>query len=88
MGGHVARMGERNDAYRVLVGKREGKRTLVSCRRRWEDKIKMVLQEEVWGHGLDCSGSGQGQVASTCKYGNEHSVSIKCGEFLHKLKTD
>jgi len=40
------------------VGKLEDKRTFVSCKRRWEDNIKMVLQEVGWGHGLDCSGSG------------------------------
>ena len=56
MGRHVARMEERNDVYRVLVGKPEGKRTLVRCRGRWEDKMKMVLQEVGWGHGLNCSG--------------------------------
>jgi hypothetical protein len=36
----------------------------------------------MWGHGLDRSGSGQGQMAGTCKCGNECSRSIKCGEFL------
>jgi hypothetical protein len=82
-------MGEENDVrvYRVWVGKPEGKKLLASCRHRWEDNIKMILQEVVWGDGLDCCGSGQGQVAVTCKYGNEPSVSIKCGEFLDKLKT-
>ena len=34
-------------------------------------------------HGLDLSGSGQGQVASTCECGNELPGSIKCGEFLY-----
>ena len=43
----------------------------------------MNLQEvDLGGHGLERSGSGQGQVAGTCKCGNEHSDSIKCGEFL------
>ena len=41
----------------------------------------------MWGHGLDCSGSGQGQVADTCECGNEPWGSIKCGEFLDKLRT-
>ena len=36
----------------------------------------------MWGHGLDRAGLGQGQVAGTCKYGNEPSGSIICGEFL------
>jgi hypothetical protein len=39
-------MGERRGVYRVLVGKREGKRPLGRPRRRWEDIIKMDLQEE------------------------------------------
>ena len=43
--GHVARMGERRGIYRVLVGKPEGKRPLGRPRRRWEDNIKIDLQE-------------------------------------------
>jgi hypothetical protein len=43
--GHVARMEERRGVYRVLVGKLEGKRPLGRPRRRWEDNIKMDLQE-------------------------------------------
>ena len=43
--GYVARMGERRGAYRVLVGKLEGKRPLGRSRRRREDNIKMDLQE-------------------------------------------
>ena len=41
----MERMGERRGAYRVLVGKSEGKRPLGRPRRRWEDNIKMNLQE-------------------------------------------
>jgi len=47
--GHVARMEESRGVYRVLVGKPEGKRPLGRPRRRWEDKIKMDLQEVGWG---------------------------------------
>ncbi|KAJ4432555.1 hypothetical protein ANN_21178 [Periplaneta americana] len=43
--GHVARMGEFRNAYRVLVGRPEGKRPLGRPRRRWEDNIKMYLRE-------------------------------------------
>ena len=43
--GHVARMGERRGVYRVLVGKPEGKRSPGRPRCRWEDNIKMGLQE-------------------------------------------
>jgi len=50
--GHVACMGERRDAYRVLVGKPEGKKSLGRPMHRWEDNIKMYLQE-VWWVGMD-----------------------------------
>jgi hypothetical protein len=41
--GHVARMGEKRNVYRLLVGKPEGKRPLGRPRRRWIDTIKMDL---------------------------------------------
>jgi hypothetical protein len=47
--GHAARMGERRNAYRILVGKAEGKKTLGRPRRRWEDNIKMTYREIGWG---------------------------------------
>jgi hypothetical protein len=43
--GHVARMGEKRNAYRLLVGKPEGKRPLGRPRCRWVDNIKMDLLE-------------------------------------------
>ncbi|KAJ4439560.1 hypothetical protein ANN_07687 [Periplaneta americana] len=43
--GHVARMGESRNSYRVLVGRPEGKKPLGRPRRRWEDNIKMDLRE-------------------------------------------
>jgi len=50
--GHVTSMGERRGAYRVLVGKPEGKRPLGRPRHRWGDNIKMDLQEVGCG-GMD-----------------------------------
>jgi hypothetical protein len=47
--GHVARMGERKNLYRVLVGKPEGKRSLGGPRRRWENGMKMHLRQIIWG---------------------------------------
>jgi hypothetical protein len=47
--GHVARMGAGRGAYRILVGRPEGRRALGRHRRRWEDNIKMDLQEVGWG---------------------------------------
>jgi hypothetical protein len=43
-------MGERRNVYRVLVGKPEGKRQFGRSRRRWEDNIKMDVEE------VDCGG--------------------------------
>ena len=50
--GQVARMVERRGTYRVLVRQREGKKQLGRHRRRWEDDIKIDIQEVGWG--IDC----------------------------------
>jgi hypothetical protein len=50
--GHVAHMGESRGAYRVLVGKPEGRRPLGRPRQRWEDNTKMDLRE------VGCGGEG------------------------------
>jgi hypothetical protein len=47
--GHVARMGERRSAYKLLAGKPEGRRPLGRPRRRWLDNIRMDLVEVRWG---------------------------------------
>jgi hypothetical protein len=54
--GHVARMGEKRNAYRILVGKPEGRRPLGRPRSRWGDNIKIDLREMGWC-GLGRSGS-------------------------------
>jgi hypothetical protein len=48
--GHVTRMGEKRNAYRLLVGKPEGKRPLGRPRRRWVDNIRMDLGDVGWGY--------------------------------------
>jgi hypothetical protein len=50
--GHIARMGKKRNAYRILVGKPEGERPLGRPKRRWEDNIRMDLREIGWG-GMD-----------------------------------
>jgi hypothetical protein len=50
--GHVAHMGEKRGAYRIFVGRPEGRRPLRRPRHRWEDNIKMDLQEVEW-RGMD-----------------------------------
>ena len=55
--GHVVRMGERRGVYCVLVGIPDGERPLGRPRRRWEDNIKMDLQE------VECGGTDWIDVA-------------------------
>jgi hypothetical protein len=47
--GHVIRMGEKRNAYRLLVEKLEGKRSLGRPRRRWLDNLRLDLVEMGWG---------------------------------------
>jgi hypothetical protein len=47
--GHVARTREKGGEYKILVGRPEGRRPLGRPRRRWEDNIKIDLQEVGWG---------------------------------------
>jgi hypothetical protein len=63
------------------LGKPEGKRPLERLRCRWEDNIKMDLQEV--GYGV-WSGSSWLRIVTggACECGGEFSGSIKCGEFL------
>jgi hypothetical protein len=52
LAGHVARMGETRNAYRILVGKAEGKRPLGRPTSRWVDNIKMDFRS------IECDGMG------------------------------
>jgi hypothetical protein len=65
MGGECSTYGERRDVYRVLVGKPEGKRPLKRPRCRWEDNIKMDLQD------VGC-GAWTGSVWLRLGTGGEH----------------
>jgi hypothetical protein len=75
-------MGEMRNAYKILVGKPEGKILLGRPRYRWEFNIKMDFRS----CGLNSSGSGYGQVADSCEHDNEPSASIKGGELLDQLR--
>jgi hypothetical protein len=73
--GEFGAIGEKRTAYMLVVRKPEAERPLGRPRRRW-----------VWG--LDWSGSGYGQVESSCECGNEPSGSTNCCEsieWLHNL---
>jgi hypothetical protein len=72
--GHVARMGERKVAYRLLVKKSEGKR--------WEDNIKLDLQKVGWRAWTRLIWLMIGTGGGSCKCGDEPADSIKCDEFL------
>ncbi|PNF15776.1 hypothetical protein B7P43_G10443 [Cryptotermes secundus] len=84
--GHVARMGEKRNAYRILVGKPEGSRTLVRPRCRWVDNIKMDLREIGWDgmNWIDLADDKR-PVEDSCEYGNEPSGFIKCWEVLEEM---
>ena len=75
---------ERCIRYTFCLGKHEENRTLGRPGRGWENYIKIDLQELELGegHGLDCFGSEQGQVAGDSKGGDKTPGSTKCEEIL------
>jgi len=80
--GHVARMGEEREVYRVLVGKPEVRKPLGRARPILVDNIRMDLQDVGCGY-MDWIGLTQDrQVADACECGNEPSCFVKCGEVL------
>jgi hypothetical protein len=82
--GHVTRIGEIRNVYRVLVEKPEGKRPLGRPRRGWESNIRMDIRE-MWWKGVEWIHLAQGSVAGSFGHGNEPSGSIKGGDFLDQL---
>jgi hypothetical protein len=70
-------MGKKTNAYRILVGKPEGKRPLGKPRRRWVDNIKIDLRVT----GFDGTDWIDLPVEGSCGYGNEPSGSINWWEF-------
>jgi hypothetical protein len=78
---HIASIRDRRGAYRVLVGKPEGKRPLGKPRHRQED-ITLDCQKVGWGAWTGFMWLRKGQVAGSCDGGSESSGSIKCREFL------
>ena len=80
--GHVARIGEGRGVHGVLVGKPEGKRPLVRPGRRWEDNIKMDLQE-VGGWCGDWIELAQNRDRWRALVSTVMNLRVpKCGEFL------
>ena len=81
--GRKACMGEEERRMQGFGGEPEGKRPLRRPRCRWEDNIKMDLQEVVC-RGMDWIELAQhrDRFAGTCECGNEPSGCVICGEFL------
>jgi hypothetical protein len=81
-------MGEKRGVHRIFMGKPEGKRPLGRPRLRWQDNIKMYLQEVGWGeHGLDLAqdrDKWRALVNAVVNLG----VPYKCGDFLGWLRKD
>jgi hypothetical protein len=74
--GHVARMGEGRNVYRILMGKPEGKRPLERPMRRGEDEIRVDRRDVGGGEcGMDSAGSGLGLVTGSSECGDEPSGS-------------
>jgi hypothetical protein len=83
---HVACMGMMRNAYKMLVGKLDGKGPLRGPRRhRWDDNVELNLKEIGMEVVLDSSVSGLGLVAGLCEHGNETLGSITGREFLDYL---
>jgi hypothetical protein len=78
MGRACSTNGETRNAYRIFVGKPEGKRPLGRPRRRWMDNIKIDLKRDgmKW-YRLDRSGSEYGPVEGFYVHGHEPSGSLK-----------
>jgi hypothetical protein len=85
--GNVTRLGEKRNAYRLLVKKPKE-------REHWEDRdVGGWIYDGSWRDGmgrcgLDCSGLGEGPVEGSCEHGDTHSGSIKCWEVLEWLPSE
>jgi hypothetical protein len=82
--GHVARMGEKRNAYKILVGKPEGKRPVGRPRSKWVDNIKIDLREMEWD-SMDWNDLAQDRDQwreGFCEHDDEPSGSLKCWEVL------
>jgi hypothetical protein len=86
--GHVARMGEKRNVYRLLVGKLEGKRPLGRPRRRWIDNIQMDLLE-IGVSVVDWIGLAQDRYRRKALVNSVMNLRVPCWEtteWLHNLR--
>jgi hypothetical protein len=80
---HIALTGDMKNAYKIFIGKPEGKRPREDLGIDGIIIIEWILGKQGEKCELDSCGSGQRQVAGPCEHGNEPSSSIKGAEFLH-----
>jgi hypothetical protein len=78
-------MGEKRNAYKLLVGKPDEKSPLGSPRRSWVNNIKMDIGEIGWGVLIGLVWLRLGRVESSCECGNGPSGSIEGWEVLEWL---
>jgi hypothetical protein len=80
-------MVDMRNAYKLLVGKPEGKRPFGRPRHKWMYNIRVDLREVGWEvvDWIHLSTLEYGPVAGSCERGNEPSGSIKGGKFFHYL---
>jgi hypothetical protein len=77
-------MGEKRNAFRILVGKPEGKRSLGRPRCWWLDNVKMDLRERGWAGFIWLR---IGPAEGYCEYLNEPPGSVNIGKFLSRYTT-
>jgi hypothetical protein len=78
-------MGEIRNAYKIFVGKPDGKRTLGKPRRRWENNIRMNLMETRW-EGVDWMHLGQDREQWRAVLNTVMNLLVR-GEFLNLLRS-
>jgi len=76
-------MGEKRGVYRIWWGNLTERDNLEDPGTDGRIILRWIFRSRMWGQGLDRAASVQGQVAGSCKCGNEPSGSIKWREFLH-----
>lgn len=81
--GHIACMVEKSNAYTVLAGNPEGKRSLVRSRCRWEPNFKMDIEvgKRMGLCIMDFSGSGYSQVVNCCECRIECLCSVNSADY-------
>jgi hypothetical protein len=71
-----------------MVGRPEEERARGRCVNKWEDNIKMDIQEVGWGrmYKIDLA-QDRDRCRDCCECGNEHSATIKCGKYVDYVRT-